>query len=253
MQDRYVGDVGDFAKYSLLRRLVTEVGAAPSVRLGIVWCLFPDESRNADGRHTSYLRKGNLRYLDPDVHDSLEALVINGDRKVARVAAGRLFPGDTVFFEAPIARVHKKGRGLTPRERADYRREWLSRALERTRDCDLVFFDPDNGLQTRTIGKRDLKAGKYVFWDELSAFVERGQALVIYHHTNRTEPVPAQVARLKQEFSRKLPGPEVIPLVFRRGSCRVFWIVLEGAVAPLFKERVHGMMQTDWKLHFEMM
>ena len=153
----------------------------------------------------------------------------------------------------PIARFLRKGRRLTPRERADYRQEWLNRALERTRDCDLVFFDPDNGLQTRTIDKRDLKAGKYVFWNEISAFVERGQALVVYHHTNRTEPVPAQVARLKQEFASKLPGREVIPLVFRRGSCRVFWIVLEGAATPLLNERVHGMMQTDWKLHFEMM
>lgn len=253
MQDRYVGDVGDFAKYSLLRRLVTDVGAEPSLRLGIVWCLFPDESHNADGKHISYLKNGNLRHLDPDLHDSLEALVIDGQRSVARVAGGGLFPGDTDFFGVPIARFHRKGRRLTPRERADYRQEWLNRALERTRDCDLVFFDPDNGLQTRTIGKRDLKAGKYVFWDEISAFVERGQALVVYHHTNRTEPVPAQVARLKQEFASKLPGREVIPLVFRRGSCRIFWIVLEGAATPLLNERVHGMMQTDWKLHFEMM
>ena len=253
MQDRYVGDVGDFAKYSLLRRLVTDVGAEPSLRLGIVWCLFPDESHNADGKHISYLKNGNLRHLDPDVHDSLEALVIDGQRSVARVAAGRLFPGDTVFFGMPIARFRKRGRRLTPRERAEYRQEWLNRALEGTRDCDLVFLDPDNGLQTETIAKRDLKAGKYVFWDEISAFVEREQALVVYHHTNRTEPVPAQVTRLKQEFSRKSPGREVIALVFRRGSCRVFWIVLEGAVTPLLKERVHGMMQTDWKLHFEMM
>src|SRR5829696_4979011 len=49
MQDRYVGDVGDFGKYGLLRTL----GAGLS--LGVVWYLVPNESHNADGKHTSYL------------------------------------------------------------------------------------------------------------------------------------------------------------------------------------------------------
>src|SRR5690348_3816657 len=53
MQDRYVGDVGDFAKYGLLRRLTGRAGER-KVRLGVVWCLFPDEAHNNDGRHISY-------------------------------------------------------------------------------------------------------------------------------------------------------------------------------------------------------
>jgi hypothetical protein len=55
MQDRYVGDVGDFAKYALLRRLCGQPGER-AIRLGVVWCLFPDESLTNDGRHISNSR-----------------------------------------------------------------------------------------------------------------------------------------------------------------------------------------------------
>ena len=45
MQDQYVGDIGDFGKYGLLRHLTGMRGdAAPedALRLGVVWYLFPD-------------------------------------------------------------------------------------------------------------------------------------------------------------------------------------------------------------------
>lgn len=253
MQDRYVGDIGDFGKYALLRRICGSTSKSRALSLGIVWCLFPDENHNSDGRHVTYLSRGELRPLDPELFDRLKELVASQSRRVSAVAASGLFPVTTVFFDAPTCIRLINGKAPGPHERVRYRAQWLNDCIAATANCEMVFLDPDNGLQTKSVGKRDLKAGKYVFWDEISAFVERGQALVVYHHTNRTEPVPAQVARLKQEFASKLPGREVIPLVFRRGSCRVFWIVLEGAATPLLNERVHGMMQTDWKLHFEMM
>ncbi len=37
MQNRYVGDIGDYAKYSLLRAL------SRGCKLGVSWYLFPDE------------------------------------------------------------------------------------------------------------------------------------------------------------------------------------------------------------------
>lgn len=51
MQNRYTGDIGDFAKYGLLRAL------GEGNKLGIVWYLYPDESHNEDGKHTAYLTK----------------------------------------------------------------------------------------------------------------------------------------------------------------------------------------------------
>src|SRR5262245_49168756 len=56
MQDRYVGDVGDYAKYALLKALAGDPSST-KIRLGVVWCRFPDESHNQDGKHIAYLEK----------------------------------------------------------------------------------------------------------------------------------------------------------------------------------------------------
>jgi hypothetical protein len=53
MQNRYVGDVGDFAKYALLRSISN--GTPRALRLAVIWYLYPDEIHNSDGRHVSYL------------------------------------------------------------------------------------------------------------------------------------------------------------------------------------------------------
>ena len=45
MQNRYSGDIGDYSKFVLLRKLF----AADSHRIGLVWYLYPDESHTNDG------------------------------------------------------------------------------------------------------------------------------------------------------------------------------------------------------------
>ena len=78
VQDRYVGDVGDFGKYGLLKAL-----CGADLSLGVVWYLYPDEEDNGDGGHVGYLRPTpqNLRRFrdcDPDLYDDLGELVGNG-------------------------------------------------------------------------------------------------------------------------------------------------------------------------------
>jgi hypothetical protein len=74
MQNRYVGDVGDYGKYALLRGLC-DPDARPAVRLGVVWCLFPDETFNNDGKHISYLKDPQFAQLDIDLHAALAVIV----------------------------------------------------------------------------------------------------------------------------------------------------------------------------------
>ncbi len=65
MQNKYVGDIGDFVKLSMLRAL------APGHKLGVAWWLFPDENHNNDGRHIDYLRHpARWRAFDPKLFDN---------------------------------------------------------------------------------------------------------------------------------------------------------------------------------------
>jgi hypothetical protein len=80
MQNRYVGDVGDFLKIGILRSISGPVSDPEHVKVGLVWYLVPDESGNNDGKHVSYLRGDSargreLRSLDPDLYDELARIV----------------------------------------------------------------------------------------------------------------------------------------------------------------------------------
>jgi hypothetical protein len=248
MQDRYVGDVGDFAKYGLLRRLAGRSGER-KIRLGILWCLFPDETHNNDGRHISYLGKPEFEALDDVLLRALQEIVASGRRSISAVSSSGVFSDGTVFCDAATVAPHPLR--LSQSSRMQYRTEWLDRCFRATEKCDLVFFDPDNGVEVASVPKHHSNAGKYIYWDELVPFWDRGQALLVYHHLNRTMPAARQVGDLGDRFRARLDGAKVMPLVFRRGSCRVFWLVYRSsALGAELEHRAHDFLAIGWSRHF---
>ncbi len=247
MQDRYVGDVGDFAKYALLRRLAGKNGEL-RIHLGIVWCLYPDETHNKDGRHVSYLSRREFENLDDRLLAALRRIVASGKRSISSVAQGKLLPRSTMFCELALA---PKVNGSSREHRLSHRRTWLENCLADTEKCDLIFFDPDNGIEVESVPKHHVKSGKYIYWDELDAFWQRGQNLLVYHHLNRTMPSVRQVRILRERFESALEGARALPLVFRRGSCRVFWLVYRPSVlGKEMERRARDFLDGGWSKHF---
>jgi hypothetical protein len=64
MQDRYVGDVGDFGKIGMLRKI-----ADYGLRIGVIWYLTykPEEHINADGKHIGYLKDCAFKSCDDEL------------------------------------------------------------------------------------------------------------------------------------------------------------------------------------------
>jgi hypothetical protein len=182
MQNRYVGDIGDFVKLGLLRAL------SPGYQLGIVWYMVADEAHNGDGRHIDYLddrkrRDGEKwRWLDPALFDNLHRIVDDGERSVAaleRELKQKLLLSDCQFVSEPLPlpRVYA--------ERNNARVRWLERALKTIDVCNLVFLDPDNGLQPENFSTTRKKAIKSVSFDDLASYTKQGRTLIIYHHQSR--------------------------------------------------------------------
>ena len=57
MKDQYVGDIGDYGKYGLLRYL-----NGCGLKIGVNWYLTPDDGRS-DGNHTEYLEAGGCAIM----------------------------------------------------------------------------------------------------------------------------------------------------------------------------------------------
>lgn len=176
MQDCYVGDIGDFGKYGLLRAL------SKSRQLGIAWYLYPNEKNTGDGRHVKYLEQPQKwRCLDPQLFDGLNRLVRENRRCVAAVQADCLLPGATfadTLLHFDIAS------GAWPKRRT-WRAEWFDVTCARLSPCDIVFADPDNGLCLDSrYSSSTQKDQKRLPLDE-ALRLSNGRPTVIYHHNSR--------------------------------------------------------------------
>jgi|ERR1051326_224245 hypothetical protein len=248
MQNRYIGDVGDFGKYALLRALGDE-RLKRAIKIAVVWCLYPDESHNDDGRHISYLESTDFVELDIQLVQLLRNAIKSGRRNISVISTGRALPTGTVFYDVTLCPANV--RHLSRADRIGHRTMWLEGCLRATRDSDLVFFDPDNGLEVTSVPKHHLRSGKYMYWDELLPFWKRKQSLLIYHHLNRTKSAPDQVCEMMTAIRMKFANAIVRSLVFRRGSCRVFWLIRHrSALGRKIERRIDIFLKNGWEAHF---
>ena len=257
MQDRYTGDVGDFGKYGLLRRLCgLRYGDVKQLKLGVVWYRPPLSIVAADpaddGKHTNYLWSGRdepFRCCDPPLYDKLREIVECNSRCVEAVERANLLGPDTIFHRArvpgPVQSAHGEAR-ITDRQR------WVNDALHTTEGCDVVFLDPDNGLEPKAVPITRKMAPKYAYLEEVGKWVERDQSVVIYHHLGRngthTDQISGWLECLRGEFS----SHNIFALRFRRGTSRAFFVLAAKCHASILRERAKALTVTPWSKHFEL-
>ena len=196
MKHQYFGDINDYRKYGLLRLLAIEGG----LRLGIAWMLTQDDGAG-DGGKTGYIgHPERWRSLDPELFDYLAVSVAPGQQRNL-----------TAFQDSdliPQARFHSD---LLPDEVAS-RAAQMDALLIRFQGQDLVFFDPDNGLEVRSCPMGRKGSSKFLAMKEAEDAYRAGFSLLIYQHFGRTERgayITAQIDRLR-EATR---ASEVIPVV----------------------------------------
>lgn len=257
MQNRYVGDIGDFGKYHLLKSLCAGNDNASELSLGVVWYRVPDENHNDDGKHIRYLEQttsnlARFRSGNPALYDSLSEIIKAGKRDVSIIKEFNVLPKNTAFYATPLSYEGMPNNSPAARnDRIGYRKRWSSKALEATLGCDVVFVDPDNGLEVRSVKSHQKTGPKYTFFEELVPFVNRGQSLVIYHHLCRSGPAEVQVKERLDQLKEKLGVDNIFALLYKRGTLRVFFIVPSSEHIELLKARGIRLTQTSpWKEHF---
>ena len=205
MQDRYAGDVGDFGKLGLLRHLcgATAQDSHPCLKPGVIWYKSIPGTRENAQNHGKFIRfldesdENNRRFkaCDGDLYEALKHVVDTGRSidALQRVLAGQcpdfrsgvpLLPG-AVYGSKGVC--HGKKKSTCPRA------DWFQTAFEATAECDLVFLDPDNGIECTNLRPTQGKSRKYVFRCEVGKLMERGQSVVVYHHTGFKVPAEEQV------------------------------------------------------------
>lgn len=254
MQDRYAADIGDFGKYGLLRFLCKKDKYGPALRLGVLWYRFTGREPGApnDGKHIDYLcsqKSECCKKCDPELFAMMRK-VVQGERSVAAVEQCGALPSNTLYFSDPL--IFKQGERRP--ERAQKRREWLAAGLRKVKPAALVFADPDNGFEVKSVKPLTKKDPKYVYYEDLLPCWNRGQSLVVYQHSAQNKSVEKQTAERIEGLRKRFSGlREVILLRYHRGTSRVFFVLPNPAHAERLKVRCHVFIQSPWGQHFTIM
>jgi hypothetical protein len=231
MQNRFVGDIGDYVKFGILRALL------PGYRLGVAWWLFPDENHRKDRGHIGYLNRPEVWWhFDPQLFDALDKIVLTGQRDVqalqrANILPGAIFASDLIPVDGPI--VHRKQAWV----------EWFGNVQRVLEETNLVFVDPDNGLEPDRHNHGAAKSGKSVLMSELRALARSGRCLIIYHHHTRRKGGHHSEIEHWADRLRKGGFRTVDALRARPVSPRVFFLL----DAPAEIRRRAEQIAADWK------
>ncbi|HOY62831.1 MAG: hypothetical protein BWY28_00542 [bacterium ADurb.Bin236] len=225
MQDRYVGDIGDFGKYALLNFIQQKT----NLKLGVNWYLTdPDklgEKQKNDGNLTGY---ESIKHLDKDLYEKLKKLVDCNTRHVSEVENmdNGILANGTVFFSDEVA--------------VGNRNDWFNRAIQHFSDyrAQIVFMDPDNGCCINSIS-----GAKHVRFDEIVGhYHEAKQSMIVYNHCNRKPP-----DKYRDYFRPLFEIAEYLPSVrFRRKSARDYFFVLQEAHRMPVVAALHEFLKTPW-------
>ena len=171
MKNQYFGDINDYKKYSLLR-LLSRYGQIETV---VCWILTRDDDGN-DGNHVKYLQQPNKwRDYDPTLYDFLKEYALRRRIRDVKILETSDLLSNCRFYSEIVDDDIK------------LREAYFNRFLEFTKGADLIFFDPDNGLEVKSVPLGRKNSSKYLYWNEVKTSYRAGHSILIYQHFPRMQ------------------------------------------------------------------
>lgn len=189
MKNQYFGDINDYKKFGLLRT----ISSASNLSILITWMLTENDG-STDGKFIQYLQEPKKwEHYDPPLYREL-ANLLNGcsDRNVGLIEGSKLLNGSSYYSK------------LVPDDTTG-RNSWFSGLTSVSNNSDLVFLDPDNGLEiaSKPYGRKN--SSKFLYWSEVGDLWADGKSLLIYQHFIR-EKREAFIARMLGRLSNFMAG-----------------------------------------------
>ena len=266
MQNKYVGDIGDFANNGLLRwmsgiRKDIASRGPRQLSLGIVWYLHPDENNKKDGNRTGYLEEKHkssqaLRKCDPPLYDALKKIkhgVEGRERKVSELQKERngIFPKGTKYYGDRLFYTRTERRPSRPLEEES----WLEGAIKATKGVDIVFVNPDKGIASKKKEKEYIFSQQHVYMKELELFAGKHQCLIIYNHLQRNKKKHKDdVKALSRRLGCKLTHTRIWALYFGgEATYRAYFIVAQTEEQKsIIEKRLASFLAGPWGNYFKL-
>lgn len=211
-------------KYALLRQLTLP----EDISTVVCWMLTKDEGGN-DGRRTGYLEDPEeWRPLAPPVFDFLRHLILERERRDVRaLEESQLLPNARYYSQV-----------LT--DDPGQRRAFFDHFVKFAREATFLFFDPDNGVEVKSVKYGRKRSSKYLYWDEVKRVEQRDRSLLIYQHL---PPKPRQpfVRHVAAQLLERCSSRVVLSI---RSAKVAFFLVPREGMASKFREALSAMERT---------
>lgn len=238
MQDRYLGDIGDFGKYSLLYFIQQKT----NLKLGVNWYRTdPDALKESHKKDGKFIKYEHLKHLNDEIENidgmknifkELINLLADDKRNVEQVENRGILPQGTVFFSDYI----------TNKEEYPDRDIWFNKAIEKFNksESELIFLDPDNGLSDKS------DSLKHVTISEVQKHLEKNHSVIIYNHCDHKPRDDAWRNRFKpikeSAYNKTLPS-----IRFRRKSARDYiFVSCNDKHLELITNAINEFLNTGW-------
>ena len=211
MQDKYAGDIGDYGKFILLRKL------SEKFRIGINWYA-PEEIEFERDKNGSFKQEdGKYRDLTgyenyaPDIAEAFEKMK---EKHSIKMLEKLDLIKNAVYYNKLMPRENEK------------REKWHNAAMKKLEKSEIVFLDPDNGLLCRSVRKGAAKSVKYTYYSEVNDYLKEHKAVIIYNHRSRkkeSDYFNEILSKLCEETEAERDLIQVV--TFRRFSVRDYFII----------------------------
>ena len=235
MKNQYVGDIGDYGKYGLLRFL-----AGKGVRIGVNWYLTEDDG-SSDGKFTEYLKNPDESVYDKELFRKLRTIASRKSKTVRLIEDADLIPNAVYYSE-----ILRSG-SVEPRFRKDTRERWVRGSEILLKDTELIFADPDNGI-SYTKEAKDRDSEKFVLPDELVKYYNEGKNVVYYCHKGRRKQEDWE--RTKIRIKSHIPDAGILGVTFHRGTQRSYIFVVHPDHFQRYRQMLDDFLSTPWKEMF---
>lgn len=174
----------------------------------VAWMLTPDDG-STDGKFTSYLAEPEKwKKHDPELFARLTHILgEHTQRRVQHIENSSLLE-NTKYYSEHVP------------DGAQDRNIWFSNLLKESKSSELVFLDPDNGIEIKSKPYGRKNSSKFLFWREVKSLWEGGSSLLIYQHfirENREAFVQRMLSGLQentnQSFVEAFSTPHVVFLL----------------------------------------
>ena len=235
MKNQYVGDIGDYGKYGLLRFL-----SQKGIRIGINWYLTEDDE-SSDGKFTGYLEKSENRSYDPELFDTLQEICSCEDKTVQMVEESGILT-DAVFYSDLLM-----SRNVEASRRVRGRQMWFSGSILMLKDAELIFADPDNGI-TYSKNPKTKDNEKYILPEEIRKYYDTGKNVVFYCHKGRRKTKDWE--HTKEEIRSYVRDAQILAVTCHKGTQRSYIFLLHPDCYLRYAKLLEQFLKTKWNAFF---